>query len=801
MHVSTIPESAAELLRRVSDICTICDVPFKHLRDAEALRSANDKLQLRERAGKFITCYPSFADLESFLDRLARECKGFEGPYILGDKRWEGPIFLRFGAWDPRNPLDERGLPMLKTPEGRWEPDARGPVFRPPEWAPVTERMKTWLVADPSMSQLPFVIERAIRFTNAGGTFRAILNGESVIVKEARRHAGWDVRSRTATDRLQCEHSALSSMRHICNVPRVRWFGRVWENSYLVLSRMNGKPLDEWFVDKYPLYDSGGSEEYVASVAVILTALVDTIRKLHRAGWAHLDIQPANILYDDVAKRISLLDFENARLVAGPPHTPTMGLPGFYVGAPLDVRAHDWIACRQTLLWLLRPSASSAIDFARHPHDLFNLAVQVVFADAASSIDSIESLNDEILREIDRFSSAESTAPRLHEFLSRRERSLEVPSAEDLIGQFVDGMIDHHPRAATRGQPLLPRHYDGYQTASWNLAFGDSGTLLALRATRLAFDQATPGRLRLEQAVLGRLESQFSANLSLDALPSGLGLGVGGAALVLAGSGIFRPACDIADYVCTLPGERFGRLWDSPTGDLLALLAVARITFCPSDVREKIVQSVARASAALVSDVGVHGPRSPRRGVANRNAPDSFSTGFLFGNVGMAFLLGRLYEVTHDTAWLESAKAFLSEELNTWVDHPTDGLQANDNGRTVPYFGSGSAGLVYALDNGPASLRSEFARQLEGARRATFPRTVTFPGILDGIAGIALSWRSAGATSAPAERFSYMLRAHIAGTCPQLGDIRVTPTDPGIRASFDLARGSAGVVIALLKVG
>ncbi|WP_278260310.1 hypothetical protein [Nocardioides convexus] len=116
IHVSATPDSAEHVLATCWDYCVAHEMAFKFLKSTECLLARSSKYADRAGSGKFVTIYPVDEDqLATVLEELGALLDGQPGPYILSDIRWRnGPLYVRYGAFEPVQPAHLRGRPALR---------------------------------------------------------------------------------------------------------------------------------------------------------------------------------------------------------------------------------------------------------------------------------------------------------------------------------------------------------------------------------------------------------------------------------------------------------------------------------------------------------------------------------------------------------------------------------------------------------------------------------------------------------------------------------------------------------------
>ncbi|MFI5936411.1 class III lanthionine synthetase LanKC [Actinoplanes sp. NPDC051494] len=354
LHVSATPDAAAGTLEIVAAFCAGREIPFKHLPSPRAVLLRNSKYAGRGGSGKFVTVYPRDDDEFALAaEELARLLRGRPGPYILSDRRiGAGPVHARYGGFRRLTTLAAgREVPAIRRPDGVLVPDPRPPVFRPPEWV----TLPAVLGNPPPDTGLPYRVTAALHFSNGGGVYRAERDGRTVVLKEARPHAGLDSAGHDAVHRLRCEHEALSALAGIPGIPEVYDLLPAWEHTFLAMQHVPGVPLGRWTARNIPLH--GGDMAGYRHRAMALADRLDTlIAAVHDRGWVVGDLHPHNVLVD-ADDTLHLIDFECAAPI-GSTIPATLGAPGFRAppgtyGVDLDL--HALAAIRLSLLVPLTP--------------------------------------------------------------------------------------------------------------------------------------------------------------------------------------------------------------------------------------------------------------------------------------------------------------------------------------------------------------------------------------------------------------------------------------------------------------
>lgn len=365
IHVSTVPEEAERTLADTAAVCRAHGVPFKFLRSERALLLMSGKYMARTGAGKFITLYPP--DETVFLrvlDELTRALTGRRGPYILSDLRiGDAPVYVRYGAFVSRWCLDEHGerVLALRHPSGELVPDERGVVFRVPPWVTVPDALRPHLAARAAAADagFPYVVSKALQFSNAGGIYlaRHRETGHRVVLREARPHSGLDEAGDDAVTRLHREHRALTALAGLDCVPEVYGVRTVWEHHFLIEEHIEGTTLLEEIVGRFALLHTSGTDAelalYTDWVASVTERLTEALAAVHARGLRFGDLHPSNIIIRPDG-RVALIDFEYATDLDDR-DTPVAGAPGLQPPPGTAGAEADDYALWATWLYMLMP--------------------------------------------------------------------------------------------------------------------------------------------------------------------------------------------------------------------------------------------------------------------------------------------------------------------------------------------------------------------------------------------------------------------------------------------------------------
>lgn len=739
IHVSATAEQADRVVDEVWDYCVAREIPFKFLRCRTTLLLVNGKPADRSASGKFVTIYPvGNGVLEHTLNDLSHRLRGVEGPYILSDLRWgEGPLYLRYGGFRLRYCFSATGdyVPAVERPDGVLVPDLRGPSFKVPDWAEVPSFVQAQLDTAKSTSVFPYRVGKALRLSNAGGVYRAVENGSgrTVLLREARPHAGLDAHGVDAVARLGQEHAILEQLGDLSCVPRVFERTRHWEHHFLVEEFIEGEPLYEAIGRRHPLLRSGSTDadltEYGRWACDIFTRIEAAVSRVHERGIVLGDLKPGNIMVHPDGE-IYLVDFETAHS-AETDTGPALATEGFTASWARGGFAGDDYALACIGLALFVP-LTELLRFSTTKFRQF-----VGFAES-------------------RFSVPAGLAARLREKLAPppdhpAARAPEWPpvSWDDLFIGLRDSILaSATPSREDRLFPGDGRQFDRQQAG---LAFGAAGVLHALHVTSLD-DYPDFG---------DHVEWLAQATRRVRWARPGLYDGLAGSAYVLDELGRRADALGALERVRAFELDRCGI-------GLFGGLAGIGLTFLHFGV-----------------DATGMGEE-----LARRLGTDSGRTGLLHGWSGPALLFTRLFESTKDPKWLRYAETALARDLGRCGVAWENRIQVKDGQRWRIGLEQGSAGIGIAVHEYLRHRRSpHLAGVHERIRTGLDTELLLAGGLFNGHAGVLYGRTHLGAEPGPHLR-SLGLHAVCFRGLPAFA------LDERRRLSMDLATGTTGVLLA-----
>ncbi len=776
IHVSATLDDAEKTAERVWEYCVARRVPFKFVPAPHLLHLRNSKYAGRDGSGKFVTVYPADEErLHTVLKELGDLLAGTRGPYVLTDLRWgDGPLYVRYGAFARRFCVGERGslVPAVADPDGRLVPDRRDPAFSTPEWVTLPDFLLPHVEARnaTTVGDLPYRIDKALHFSNGGGVYRATdtRDGRTVVLKEARPHAGLAADGADAVARLEREKTALEMLSGLGVAPEARDWFELGGHRFLVMDFVEGTPLNSFFARRHPLLtaepDPGEVAAYTEWALRTHAAVERAVEAVHRAGVVFNDLHMFNVMVSPDERSVTLIDFEAAVPVerAG---RQVVAHPGFLAPADRIGTAVDRYALACLRIALFMPVTTLFVvdrDKAAHLAEVIARQFPVPRA-----------FLDEAVAEITRDTVAGSGRPRPS--AARRGAPpadpCDWPAARDAMVRAI--LASATPERDDRLFPGdIAQFGDG---GGLGLEHGAAGVLLAL-------DQAAGERHEEAERWLLRHTAPVPAGT-----PLGLYDGLAGVAHALHRLGHTERALELAHLILD---ERWRHLSSDLRGGLsgiaLVLDELARATGDPR-LREH-ADGATRLVAARTAETA-------RRAAAGEDGRRR--AGLLRGWTGPALLFLRRHERAADPALLDLAGAALRLDLDRCATQEGGALEVDEGWRTMPYLGDGSVGIGMVLDD---YLRhrddADLEQRRQGILTAARSRFYAQPGLFQGRAGMIVHLsRTTAAVPRPDD---------LAVQTDALGWYGMTyqgglafPGHQMMRLSMDLGTGTAGVLLAL----
>ncbi|SEG54137.1 Protein kinase domain-containing protein [Actinacidiphila yanglinensis] len=840
LHVSATSRTSAETLRRCLPVLREAGVRFKFLMDPAAVNEANGKTYARASSGKFIAVYPE--DLPRFhavAKALTEATDGLDGPYVLSDRRYPGSrvVHYRYGGFTSRFELLPTGLRdlLIEAPDGSLVADERTPYWSAPHWAgdpfahavrspavppatstvadpaadPATEPEQAAPAGEPDPAPLldgRFRADKALLFSNRGGIYRGtdIRTGAEVVLREARPGVEVGPQRIDAVPLLRHEYNLLTELAGTGFFVRPVAYFTQWEHAFLVEEFVDGDHIGRLSTSQNPLYGLDMTPERLAAYYQRLQGLwlqiADAIAACHERGIVLGDLSATNIMVTE-DDRIRIIDLESA-FHEGVDRGAGLSTPGLVTlrarAAGCGDRRTDYYALGGLLLsCVLACQQSDVVDHAIPLRLLAEVAADLALP--AELVELITDLYDEEAALPDPAELRARIAALPFGRAWRQPPPLARPAPSDpergadlrrRVRDVLDGVADFLVGAAdpTREDRLFPADLLVFETNPLSLAYGAYGCLYALHLVR--------GRVPDE--LLGWALRRDTGH---ETLPPGLYYGSAGAAWALSALGHREQAVALLRDAAGHPLlEAEPGVTGGMAGHGMACLRLWRDSGLPEFLDR------ARAIGARLAETaerdGVH---------AHWRAADGrIPVGYGDGASGVAMFLLALHAATGAPEPLELGRAALEFDLSC-AEYSPHGLLCfpASAGKEGPasvlrhYWDEGTAGVLttllrYAAVTGDEQLRKQVDRLLPDVRR----KYTAFPQLFHGISGIANALLDAYEFLGDPELLGDAERAAEAVLCSAVRRPEgvVFPGEQTLRESADLATGSAGIALFLLRL-
>lgn len=739
IHLSATLANAPAILTTTARILAPLNVPFKFSADKTILQMVNGKRWSRGGAGKFVTLYPRDQEqCGELLESLHRALIGYNGPYILSDRRYRdsGVVYYRFGGIHPTRRLDVEGkaVPVMQLQDGQIMDDERTPFFRLPSG--MTDPFAT--PSDPgregeeegeaTLKNGRYRIESVISFSNPGGVYVALdqETGQKVLIKEARPFTNVSPRGTDAVWLLKKEHRLLTLMADTAVAPRPIDFFKDWEHHYLVEELIDGRVLRGFMAQHTPglrtRLTADYAREFFARYRHVFGRISRALALLHERGIVFSDLSHYNVMVLKDGEDIRLIDFEGA-YEQGIDIPTVLYTPGF---APAQVieegtatPADDYFALGGLMLAGLIP-INSLMALNPRAHEPFlaamtrDLGLPVPLAESIRELMVQDrTLRPELPRVIAVLAADHPVEPDLSRAAWTDDDRAECQAMLDRTLDYIAAKAD-----VSRQDRLFPADPAVFATNPLSVAHGACGVASVLLRARGV----------VEPAVLDWI---LSRPIAAEDYPPGLYIGLSGIAWSLLELGLREKAEDAMRIASGHP-----LVWTSP--DLFhgaAGWGMAQIRFFLETGNEEYLDRAKDAGRFLL------GSRQEEDGRCWWPAQGATCCGLAHGASGVSLFLLYLYRVTGHEEFLTAGHQGMQFVASRALRNPEGGLtwKAKEGELTfTPYWRWGSAGIGSVLLRYRRVLGDPTygTKILDGLLVDTDRKYTIFPGRFFGLAGI-----------------------------------------------------------------
>ncbi|MEQ8925450.1 MAG: hypothetical protein RLO81_06520 [Fulvivirga sp.] len=640
------------------------------------------------------------------MDKITLQLVNYEGLDILTDRNYKKSknVFYRWGAFTQSGRINSEGEPEELIPNGLNElvPDMRAPHFILPEGIidpfsslPTSSAPS---VSSNSMKFKQYEIDSVLRFSNAGGRYKAICEktGLDVVLKEARPKTGF-VGEENAVTRLTKESETLKKLNAELPglAPELLDEFDVKGHKFLVIKYINGTPLSEWIARENPLYSSAHSskdlvDEYLNRAKFIIYTIEKLLRKLHASGIAFGDLSPGNVIIDSQDEP-HLIDFEACLPIDT--LSTGVGTPDFCLleqGGQLTAQARDVYALK-----------CIAISFVLRVTTLAEISNQV-----------LDILSEELMRYCSSLPRWWINACNHVNAVTRKHSIYNVSyfsqpkfsnnrSTKVVRGDLFSGVLRHR---SINEKQIFPTSNKSLKGAHLSFFYGDSGVLYTLKKH---------GK-KIDENLIEKYTCSVDDALKQDLLPLGYEAGLAGVLDVCETLNLKETSKNVLEKII----KDWESLEDPTLSNGLAGIATILNKYKYYDLAKKVFEK------AL-------------------NLESTFSwrkNGLLYGRSGLVVAAA---ELSSSIDLNISIKKYISFELEQTVRHPLGNaisLKGEiDGNRLLPYLRDGTAGLLLALVAAHECEHLDYELDQELLQNLTMDLYTPFmleASLMDGVAGI-----------------------------------------------------------------
>lgn len=367
IHLSATLAHAPAILTTVATILIEAGVPFKFVADRMLLGLSLGKRWARGAAGKFIAIYPRDPQqCGDLLEKLHQATIGFNGPFILSDRRYKDSrvVYYRYGGLRGTRRVAHDGSTTLviTDQDGKYVEDERTPYFQLPAGIqdPFIDKSLVEPEGEPgTLKNGRYHIQSVLVFSNPGGVYLATdrQSGATVIIKEARPFTNISSRGLDAVQLLKKEHRILTCLADTGISPKPIDFFFDWEHAYMVEEYFEGVRDFRMFMANFSLSlrtrpAQSDSQSFFERYCKILGQLAKIVELLHERHIVFGDLSMANIVIKNIPDSdevlVRLIDFEGA-------HEANVDIPAhlFTPGFSPDTFAEKGVTEREDDLYAL----------------------------------------------------------------------------------------------------------------------------------------------------------------------------------------------------------------------------------------------------------------------------------------------------------------------------------------------------------------------------------------------------------------------------------------------------------------
>ncbi|MEM9290832.1 MAG: class III lanthionine synthetase LanKC [Acidobacteriota bacterium] len=339
IHLSAVPATAEETLKRTIPLVASRGIAFKFVSDEFMLRTSLSKNWARSGAGKFVTIYPrSIEEFKELIQALWEATQDMRGPYILSDRPYKDSrvVYYRYGEHVATHRPDAAGnlQSVLEAPDGSMYFDERVPYFKMPPW-----------VEDPFTTEAPlekpgedgvqlkdgrYRVYHALNIGAMGGIYLAFDNEmeKDVVIREARPMMGSSSDKADTFSLLRKEARILQKLGPTGYTPKFFDIFQEWEHLFLVQELLDAETLWGGAINFYYRRADLTPRDAFEPLRETILRLIQGLRVVHSHGVVLRDLTRTNVMITEEGE-IRFIDLEFAYELEGEDNYLFVQTPGF----------------------------------------------------------------------------------------------------------------------------------------------------------------------------------------------------------------------------------------------------------------------------------------------------------------------------------------------------------------------------------------------------------------------------------------------------------------------------------------
>ncbi len=680
IHVSANINDAQDVLLDVSRFLITNKISFKFIPNIDKLEQSYSKNADRIESGKFITIYPQ--DDEIFcqlLEPLRKITSNYgEGPYILNDQSWkQSNVYYRYGAFLMMKSLDDNGVPkyVIKTPNGNFVEDKRVPYYYLPDFVKEPDYVKNnnSFPLESTFKELKELhISSAIHFSNSGGVYTGIYNGQRVVIKEGRPNVGIDQNGEDGFSRILSEYRILKKLKNVKSVVNPLDYKVIWKHNYLIEELIDWQTLGDYVAVNFPFSNDANIDLYIKRALKIINKIKDALEEVHAKNFAIVDLQPGNILVnvDNNKIQVKLIDFESSEKLKNKylPNLVTQDYTSFQSKTFEDA---DWFVFYHLARSMFLPIETVMIYTPalekKQNKNIYNKFGKEV-------IDFLESIKRFCINKTRIYHQASF----YRGYLSTPDEDLSISSFENFIQGLQSGIVNN---LNYKSKGLIYGDINQYRNriSKYSIGYGAMGVIMTL--DRSFNKEIGSARFKLW---LSMVEKDL---LNISKLPDcdiGLFSGLSGIALVLYDIGYGEIAEELLNR-CTINNRALDiSIYSGLSGVGLANLAF----YCTSHNEKYAKYSIEIADKILDRYL---------LGEFNKQPEYEGKRGLIKGWLGVVLFLWKLGCCFNNKKYIKLSMDVFDKVITTGIEFTSSGVSLSDKSRGIdrilPYLDTGIAGL------------------------------------------------------------------------------------------------------------